>query len=165
VRRRDVTSGIPEMERKRVFRFSQNSRQRRGIIREDREYLEARVRRFLTNYLSANEIQKNRYYEVVAAASAGCQPKHSVSVLESNEVAEKTADVASKVVRQRHQTEMGNQDNSLEPFITDAYATAAVAYRRAAGIYANDKKMQQLGTASVHLLTMATSRMMARSKD
>jgi hypothetical protein len=40
-------------------------------------------------------------------------------------------------------------------FVTDAYATVAVAYHRAAGIYTMDKEMQELGTAAVHLLTMA----------
>ena len=42
-------------------------------------------------------------------------------------------------------------------FVTDACATVAVAYHRAAGIYVDDEKMQELGTAAVHLLTMATS--------
>ena len=41
-----------------------------------------------------------------------------------------------------------------------AYATVAVAYRRAAGVYAIDEEMQ-LGTAAVHLLTKATSHMKA----
>ena len=41
----------------------------------------------------------------------------------------------------------------------DATATVAVAYRRAAGVYSTDKDMQELGTAAVHLLTMATSYM------
>ena len=41
----------------------------------------------------------------------------------------------------------------------DATATVAVAYRRAAGVYSMDKDMQELGTAAVHLLTMATSYM------
>jgi hypothetical protein len=42
-------------------------------------------------------------------------------------------------------------------FFTDACATVAVAYHRAAGVYAADEKMKELGTAAVHLLTMATS--------
>jgi len=42
-------------------------------------------------------------------------------------------------------------------FRTDAFATVAIAYRRAAGIYAEDQDMRELGTAAVHLLTMATS--------
>lgn len=44
-------------------------------------------------------------------------------------------------------------------FITDAYATVTMAYQRAAGTYTIDKEMQQLGTAAVHLLTIATSYM------
>jgi hypothetical protein len=33
----------------------------------------------------------------------------------------------------------------------------AVAYHRAAGVYIADKDMLELGTAAVHLLTIATS--------
>jgi hypothetical protein len=146
-----------------MFSRSRINRQRRRIIREDRKYLEARVRRFLSNYLSASEMQKSRYYEVVAGASAGCHPEHSVSHLENIQVAEMTAEMASTVVRRR--LEAGKDNDNLERIITDAYATAAVAYRRAAGRYVNDKQMQKLGTAAVHLLTMATSHMMAQSKD
>ena len=42
-------------------------------------------------------------------------------------------------------------------FVTDACATVAVAYNRAAGVYVGDDKLQELGTAAIHLLTMATS--------
>ena len=50
-------------------------------------------------------------------------------------------------------------------FRTDAYATVAIAYRRAAGIYTEDRDMQELGTAAVHLLTMATSYVKSQAKD
>jgi hypothetical protein len=57
----------------------------------------------------------------------------------------------------------GNDDaDHLAMFVTDAYATVAMAYRRAVGTYTIDQEMQQLGTAAVHLLTMATSYMTAR---
>jgi hypothetical protein len=148
---------------KRMFSWSKIDRERRRVIRDDRRYLETRVRRFLRNYLAASELQKARYYEVVAGASAGCLPKHSVSCLENMQVAELTAETAKAVVRQR--LEAGKDKGTLDGFITDAYATAAVAHRRAAGIYVGEKQMQKLGTAAVHLLTMATSRMMARPKD
>jgi hypothetical protein len=145
-----------------MFSLSKTNLRRRRIVRGDRKYLEARVRRFLTNYLSASEMEKSRYYEVIAGASAGCHPEHSVSYLENIRVAEMTAETANAVVRRRLQ---GGKDNDgLDGFITDAYATAAVAYRRAAGIYVGDKQMQKLGTAAVHLLTMVTSRMMAQSE-
>ena len=50
-----------------------------------------------------------------------------------------------------------NEAGSNAAFIIDAYATVAIAYHRAAGIYSEAKPMQELGTAAVHLLTMATS--------
>jgi hypothetical protein len=49
--------------------------------------------------------------------------------------------------------------------ITDAYATVAVAHRRAGAVYTVDEEMQQLGTAAVHLLTIATSYMAAQSQE
>jgi hypothetical protein len=53
----------------------------------------------------------------------------------------------------------------MATLITDAYATVAVAYRRAAGVYAMDEEMQKLGTAAVHLLTMATSYLKANPDE
>jgi hypothetical protein len=41
----------------------------------------------------------------------------------------------------------------------------AIAYHRAAGVYTLDKEMQELGTAAVHLLTMATSYMSAHDTE
>ncbi len=146
-----------------MFQWSKVDRQRRRITRDDQRFLEARVRRFLSGFLTASELEKELYYEAVAGASSGCQPANSVSHLESKRTAEITAEVASNVARQRQQSAKYSQD-SLEGFITDAYATTAMAFRRAAGIYVDDEKMLKLGTAAVHLVTMATSRMMARSK-
>jgi hypothetical protein len=146
-----------------MFQWSKVDRQRRRITRDDQRLLEARVRSFLSGYLTASEVEKELYYEAVAGASSGCQPANSVSHLESRRTAEIAAEVASNIARQRQQSAKYSQDG-LERFITDAYATTAIAFRRAAGIYVDDEKMLKLGTAAVHLLTMATSRMMARSK-
>ena len=93
---------------------------------------------------------KHRYYEAVEGASAACHPH----------IAEATAEAALKVVKRRDQRTSDSHDN-LATLITDAYATVAVAYRRASGVYAIDEEMQKLGTAAVHLLTMATSHMKA----
>jgi hypothetical protein len=57
------------------------------------------------------------------------------------------------------------KDDKLSDFLTDAYATVGVAYHRAAGVYTMDKEMQELGTAAVHLLTMATSYMNAQKEE
>jgi hypothetical protein len=64
-----------------------------------------------------------------------------------------------KIVLARERQRVVNEDDRIATFATDAYATVAVAYHRAAGAYTRDKEMQQLGTAAVHLLTMATSYM------
>lgn len=146
-----------------MFGWSKVDRHRRRIIRDDRKYLEARVRRFLQAYLSASNMEKDRYYEVVAGASAGCLPEGSVQYYENFRLAEITAETANAVVRRRLQAGKDGH-NDADRFVTEAFATTAVAYRRAAGIYADDRRMQELGTAAVHLLTMATSRFMAKSR-
>jgi hypothetical protein len=131
---------------------------RRTKIREDRKYLEARARRFLKRYLAAEGATKHRYYEAVEGASAACHPGITDPILEDAHIAEATAEAALTVVKRRGQPASDRHDD-LPTFITDAYATVAVAYRRSAGVYAIDEEMQQLGTAAVHLLTMATSHM------
>jgi hypothetical protein len=49
------------------------------------------------------------------------------------------------------------ENRRVGDFVTDACATVAIAAHRAAGVYKADADMQELGTAAVHLLTMATS--------
>ena len=142
-----------------MFHWFKVDRRRRKILSEDQKYLEVGARSFLSNYLRANEAEKELYYDAVAGASAGCHPTNAVSQLDSKQVAEMTADLASRVARQR-QRRIEYNNNDLEKFITDAYATTAIAYRRAAGIYVDHQRMLALGTAVVHLLTMATSRRM-----
>ena len=138
--------------------FGRDSRRRK--IREDRKYLEAPARRFLKNYLAAEGTAKHRYYEAVEGASTACHPGITNPALEDVHIAEATAEAALKVVKRRGQR-AGDSHDDLAMLITDAYATVAVAYRRAAGVYAIDEEMQRLGTAAVHLLTMATSHMKA----
>jgi hypothetical protein len=138
--------------------FERNSRRRK--IREDRKYLEARARRFLKSYLAAEGMTKRPYYEAVEGASTACHPGITNPALEDVHIAEATAEAALKVVKRRVQRASDSQEG-LATLITDAYATVAVAYRRAAGVYAIDEEMNRLGTAAVHLLTMATSHMKA----
>lgn len=122
----------------------------------DRKYLAARSRRFLRNYLNADDRQKPGYYRMVVNASAECRPKSALSSPGTNdaEIAEVTSDTALAVVLERVRAR--NNDRA-DDFVTDAYATVGVAYHRAAGLYSADRTMQKLGTAAVHLLTMATS--------
>jgi hypothetical protein len=146
-----------------VFSWFKPNRQR-GNIRKDRKYLEARSRRLLMSYLSANESQKRQYYEVVAGAAAAFRPNVSDPHLENAQIARSTAEAALAVVKRRGRKAKDNEDQ-LQRLITDAYATVAIAYRRAAAEYAADEEMQQLGTAAVHLLTIATSYMAAQSVE
>jgi hypothetical protein len=139
-------------------------RERRRITRQDRQYLEAGVRYFLNEYLSANDIEKDRYFEVVAGIATACQPKNVLSYSANLQVAGMTAEAASTVARSRIRAER-HRDIETNPFLTDACATVAVAFRRAAGIYVDDEQMQTLGTAAVHLVIMATFRRMVKSKS
>jgi PIN domain len=142
--------------------FKSERRERRRKVRLDRQYLETRARRFLKNYLSADESRKPLFYRAVEDASIQChQPV--TSEIEDAQIAEATSRAAMQVVLQREErSAIEKADDQTADFVTDAYATVAIAYHRAAGIYTDDKKMQELGTAAVHLLTMATSYLKAQ---
>jgi hypothetical protein len=128
---------------------------RRKQLQQDHKLLEVRARRLLKNYLSADGPRKQRYYEVVAGAAAACQPTVSDPGLSNTKLAHDTAEAALKVVRHRELQKMDGDE--LQSMITDAYATVAVAYRRAGVIDRADPELLRLGTAAVHLVTMATS--------
>jgi hypothetical protein len=127
-----------------MFGWSKIDRERRRLIGEDRKYLEVRVRGFLHDYLSASDVEKDQYCEVVAGASAGCLPEDSILHFENLRLAEITAEKANAIAKRRLQAERDSYD-PLEGFITDAYATAAVAYRRAAGMPARLFSRQAAG--------------------
>jgi hypothetical protein len=138
-----------------VFEWLKPNKQR-AAIREDRRHLEARARRFLKGYLSADAPRKQRYYEVIAGAVAACEPGVSDPDLNDAQRTELIANTALAVVKKREADTSAERDQ-LAAFITDAYATVAVASRRASAAYRTDGEMQQLGTAAVHLVTIATS--------
>ena len=144
--------------------FSWFKPNRRREIREDRKHLEARARRLLKGYLSADSPRKQRYYEVVAGAAAACQPGFSDPNLENAQLSQAAAEAALKVVKLREHQRIADNDQ-VAALITDAYATVAVAYRRASGAYTGDRDLQQLGTAAVHLITIATSYMANQSAE
>lgn len=132
----------------------------REMIREDRKHLEARARRLLKEYLSADAPQKQRYYEVIDGAAAACEPGVSNPNLENVQLTQAAAEAALNVVKQRQA--IADKDQ-VAVLITDAYATVAIANRRASAAYTSDSEMQQLGTAAVHLVTIATSYMAAQA--
>ena len=141
-----------------VFGWSKSEkRELRRKVKLDRKHLEARSRRFLKTYLNADETRKSQFYWAVEAASKQCQPLESglpPPELEDAQIAEATYSAAMKIVLERDALK---KDDRTADFLIDAYATIAVAYHRAAGVYSLDKEMQELGTAAVHLLTIATS--------
>ena len=140
-----------------MFNWLQRNRQ----IREDRKHLDARARRLLKSYLDADAPRKQRYYEAIAGAAAACEPGVSDPNLENAHMAQAAAEAALNVVKQRERQTIADTDQ-VAKLITDAYATVAVAYRRASAAYTGDREMQQLGTAAVHLVTIATSYMAAQ---
>jgi len=136
---------------------------RRKAIREDRKYIVARARRFLLTYLAADDTQKHQYYQLVAGAAAACQPSGSDPNVENTESSKIIAEAALRVVKVRER-QASDGDGHLARSITDAYATVAMAYRRAAAVYVLDEEMQQIGTAAVHMVTIANSFMAAQSE-
>jgi len=83
-----------------VFSWFKPNRQREKI-RKDRKHLEARARRLLKGYLSADAPRKQRYYEVIAGAAAACEPGVSDPNLENAQLAQAAAEAALKVVKLR----------------------------------------------------------------
>jgi hypothetical protein len=135
----------------------------RKAIRQDRKYIVGRARRFLLSYLAAGEAQKQQYYELVAGAAAACQPAVSDPNVKNTETCQTIAETARRVVKMRER-QASDKDGHLAALITDAYATVAMAYRRAAAVYVLDEEMQQIGTAAVHMVTIANSFMAAQSE-
>ena len=136
--------------------FKSEQRDQRRKIRLDRKHLETRARRFLKNYLDADVTRKPHLYRAVEDASQHCQPPQSeLSEFEDAQIAEAASAAAMETVLARYRVQ--KKDDRNADFVTDAYATVGVAYHRAAGVYTIDEEMQELGTAAVHLLTMATS--------
>ena len=146
--------------------FKSEQRERRRKVKLDRKHLEARSRRFLRRYLNADETLKPQFYRVVEEMSKQCQPARlglPPPELEDAQIAEATSSAAMKMVLAREERSALKKDDRISDFVTDAYATVGIAYHRAAGVYTTDKEMQELGTAAVHLLTIATSYMRAQN--
>jgi len=134
--------------------FKSERRVRRKKVRQDRKQLEVRARRFLKSYLEADEVRKPEFYRAVEDISKKCRPPPDLDFsqpdLDDGQIAEATSKAAMQMVLERENRRVGD-------FVTGACATVAVAYHRAAGLYEADADMQELGTAAVHLLTIATS--------
>jgi hypothetical protein len=146
--------------------FKSEQRERRRKVRLDRKNLEARARRFLKGYLDADETRKLQFYRAVEDISRKCQPAPSglpPSESEDAQIAEATSEAALKMVL-ASEKRVAHKKDDIADFVTDACATVGVAYHRAAGVYTMDKQMEELGTAAVHLLTMATSYMRAHKE-
>ncbi len=138
--------------------FKSETRSRRKKVRLDRKHLEDRARRFLKSYLQADEKQKPQFYRAVEEFSKKCQPAEAAggsSDADDRGIAEAASQAAMQMVLDR--ATQPKKEDRIANFVTDACATVAVAYHRAAGVYEGDEEMQKLGTAAVHLLTMATS--------
>jgi hypothetical protein len=129
-------------------------RERRKKVRQDRKHLEERARRFLKRYLEADDKRKPQFYRALEEISRNCQPA-AVAGLDDSRIAEAASQAAMQMVMDH--SGRPAEGNQIDDFVTDACATVAVAYHRAAAVYVDDKEMQALGTAAVHLLTMATS--------
>jgi hypothetical protein len=145
--------------------FGPGERDQRRKVRLDRKHLESRSRRFLRSYLIADENRKPAFYRAVEEASERCRPggfQLPPPDLEDAQIAQAASKAAMKIVLERT---LQKENDQLADFVTDAYATVAIAYHRAAGLYTIDREMEELGTAAVHLLTMATSYMGAKQQQ
>src|SRR6476469_7651315 len=91
------------MQGDRVFGWLRSDQcERRRKLRLDRRHLEARARRFLNNYLKAEETRKARFYRAVGEASGQCNPADLASAdLEDAKIAEATSSAAMSIVLER----------------------------------------------------------------
>jgi hypothetical protein len=141
---------------------SKSERAARKLADHDRQHFKSRARHFLKSYLEADEGEKPLFYRAVDAAVQACQIEagvvHPSPDLEDAEIAMAMSNAATDILLRPKADHAG-------AFRTDAFATVAIAYRRAAGIYAEDQDMRELGTAAVHLLTMATSYLKSQNND
>ena len=120
------------------FKFEQ--RERRKKVEQDRKHLEGRARRFLKSYLDADETRKPQFYRAVEDISKNCHPAElnlSQPDMDDRQIAEATSQAALQMVLDRAGRFSG--DNKVDDFVTDACATVAVAYHRAAGVYVADE--------------------------
>ena len=143
--------------------FKSEQRERRRKVKLDRKHLEAKSRRFLKNFLNADQTRKSQFYRAVEAATEQCYPADALlsPELSDAQIAEATSTAAMKIVLERSALE---KNDRVANFVTDAFATVGIAYHRAAGVYTVDKEMEKLGTAAVHLLTMANSYISAQKE-
>ena len=114
--------------------FKSEARERRKKVRSDRKYLEERTRRFLKSYLEADEMRKPQFYRAVEDISKKCQPadtRLAQSDLDDARIAETAYQAAMQMVLDR--TGRLKKEDRVGNFVTDACATVAVAYHRAAG--------------------------------
>src|SRR5258708_19350448 len=111
--------------------FKSEQRERRRNVKIDRKHLEARSRRFLKNYLNADETRKPQYYRAVEEASKQCQPAGSglpPPELEDAQIAEATSSAAMKMVLAREERSALKKNHRISDFVTHPYATVAIAY-------------------------------------
>src|SRR6476660_6143982 len=131
----------------------------RSLISRTASSLNSRVNCLLSmTHLPLHKTPNLVSSEPGAAQGSGLPPPE----LEDAQIAEATSSAAMKMVLAREERSALKKDDRISDFVTDAYATVGIAYHRAAGVYTTDKEMQELGTAAVHLLTMATSYMRAQ---
>src|SRR4051794_9336362 len=84
--------------------FRSEQRERLKKVRLDRKHLQARARRFLSNYLEADETRKVHFYRAIDEASRHCRPTESglpPPELEDAEIAKATSAAAIKIVLDR----------------------------------------------------------------
>ena len=87
--------------------------EKREKIREDRKHLEARARRLLKNYLSADGPRKRQYYEVVAGAAQHVSPALLIQTwkIRNSLKSLKSRHRDCRVIRRRGRTYVINKTN------------------------------------------------------
>jgi len=148
------------------------SKMQKRLLLRDRKYLRRKVKRYVRSYRHADAAMEAETLETLARAVRECRESTGLdarwrmppipteatclAAIAAADAAIRTAlkyDVEGLRKVQRH--------DRIEPtfaFISDTYATVAMAHRFGAGLYEGRAKLTKLGKAALKLLTTAQTR-------
>ena len=138
------------------------------LYAEDSKHLAGKARNYLNDYLDADPQYKDHVRRAVAVAAQRCREIAGInqywSALDQrtqNSDARATIDasaVAIRIAMQGTQTaRKAPNDDADDSFNTATYATIALAYRSAAGIYRENSQLNSLGAAALMLVAISES--------
>lgn len=145
-----------------VISWIKRTRATSKLLALDRKYLQQGAQRALNNYLDSSSTSKEQYRRALALAARQCRELAGVQSYWVN-ADSRTANGDAKAAIDASQVAVkfvtgdsdlnGKLGNS--GLLLDTFASVAVAYRFAAGMYEDASEMQRVGNAAFMLLNVA----------